>query len=67
MVSRRPSDIDRRLILIEITPQGRELLVADARQQTIWLIKAMEAKLSGTEQGLLALAIPLLARLSAEV
>jgi DNA-binding MarR family transcriptional regulator len=66
LVARRPSDEDRRQVLIEITPEGRDLLVADAREQTAWLAEAMDTRLSGTEQGLLVLAVPLLARLAGE-
>ena len=63
LVTRRQSEIDRRQILIEITSQGRELLRVDARQQIVWLARAMETQLTGTEQGLLVLAAGLLERL----
>jgi DNA-binding MarR family transcriptional regulator len=63
LVSRRQSDVDRRQILIDITQAGRDLLRADAREQTAWIAAAVEARLSGTEQGLLALAVSLLDRI----
>jgi DNA-binding MarR family transcriptional regulator len=63
LVRRRPDEGDRRQILIEISDRGRELLVVDARAQNAWLAAAIEEKLSGTEQGLLVLAISLLDRL----
>jgi DNA-binding MarR family transcriptional regulator len=63
LVRRRPDEGDRRQVLIEISDRGRELLVVDARAQNAWLAAAIEEKLSGTEQGLLVLAISLLDRL----
>jgi DNA-binding MarR family transcriptional regulator len=64
LVARRPDVADRRQVLIDITPQGRELLVLDARQQNAWLADAMDTKLTGTEQALLVLAGKLLDRLT---
>lgn len=64
LVRRRPDDTDRRQVLIEISEPGRELLVVDARAQNAWLAAAIEAKLTGMEQGLLALATSLLDRLA---
>jgi DNA-binding MarR family transcriptional regulator len=66
LVTRRPSETDRRQVLIDITPAGCDLLITDARQQSAWLAAAIDTKLSGTEQGLLMLAVPLLARLVGE-
>jgi DNA-binding MarR family transcriptional regulator len=66
LVTRRPHAEDRRHILIEITPAGTALLVEDARAQNAWLAGAIEARLSGMEQALLALAVPLLERLTEE-
>jgi DNA-binding MarR family transcriptional regulator len=63
LVSRRPDANDRRQILIEISPQGRELLVLDARAQNAWLAEAMAERLTGMEQALLGLAVRLLDRL----
>ena len=63
LVARRQDASDRRQILIAITDAGRALLEQDARAQTIWLARAIEAQLTGTEQALLHLAIGLLDRL----
>jgi DNA-binding MarR family transcriptional regulator len=66
LIARRPDETDRRQLLIEITPQGRALLVLDARQQNAWLAAAIEARLTGTEQALLAMAAGLIGRLAEE-
>jgi DNA-binding MarR family transcriptional regulator len=64
LVSRRPDETDRRQVLIDIAPPGRELLVLDARAQNAWLAASMDTKLTGTEQALLILAAKLLDRLA---
>jgi DNA-binding MarR family transcriptional regulator len=64
LVTRRQDAADRRQILIAITDSGKALLVQDAREQTIWLARAIEAQLTGTEQAMLHLGIGLLGRLS---
>ncbi len=64
LVARRQDEADRRQILIEISAAGRELLVQDARAQTVWLARAIEAELTGTEQALLHMAAGLLERVS---
>jgi DNA-binding MarR family transcriptional regulator len=61
---RRQAETDKRQIMIDITPAGRELLILDARAQTAWLAEQIEQELSGTEQALLALAASLLDRLT---
>jgi DNA-binding MarR family transcriptional regulator len=63
LLSRRQDATDRRQVLIRITPEGRALLAHDARRQTAWLAAAIDGKLSGVEQALLALAVGLLERL----
>jgi DNA-binding MarR family transcriptional regulator len=65
LLSRKPDSADRRQILIAITDAGRALLAQDARAQTIWLAKTIDAQLTGTEQALLHLAIGLLDRVGA--
>jgi len=62
-VARRQSESDKRQIMIEITESGRALLILDAQTQTAWLAAQIDQCLSGTEQGLLMLAISLLDRL----
>jgi DNA-binding MarR family transcriptional regulator len=65
LVTRRPDESDRRQILIKITTEGRELLARDAHAQTAWLAQAIDTALTGTEQGLLHLAVGLLERVAA--
>jgi DNA-binding MarR family transcriptional regulator len=64
LLARRPSPADRREVLIDITAQGRDLLVADARHQNAWLAAAIASELTGTEQSLLAMAASLLDRVA---
>ncbi len=62
-VARRQGESDKRQIMIGITQAGRDLLALDARTQTAWLARRIDQSLTGTEQGLLVLAISLLDRL----
>lgn len=62
--SRAPDVNDRRQILIGLTQAGRDLLVADAREQTLWLAAAMAEKLTGTEMALLSMAGALMDRVA---
>jgi DNA-binding MarR family transcriptional regulator len=64
LVSRAPDVNDRRQILIGLTQAGRDLLVADAREQTLWLAAAMAEKLTGTEMALLSMAGALMDRVA---
>jgi DNA-binding MarR family transcriptional regulator len=65
LISRRPDPEDRRQVLIELTPRGRER-VAEARgRREDWLAAAIAAELSPEEQQTLLAAVPLLRRLSA--
>jgi DNA-binding MarR family transcriptional regulator len=66
LIRRRPDEVDRRQLLIEITQSGTELLVMDAYHQNTWLVHAMETQLSQTERGILYLAADLLDELSDE-
>jgi len=66
LVARRQDETDRRQQLIEITEQGRTLLILDARQQNAWLGKVIGDRLTPTEQAMLALAANLLDRLTDE-
>lgn len=63
LVARRPDPDDRRQVLIELTPAGRERLRADRRRREGWLAEAM-SELSEAEQQTLIAAVPLLERLS---
>lgn len=64
LVSRKPDPSDRRRVLIELTPAGRER-IADARgRRESWLADAMTRDLSADEQRVLLEALPLLRRLA---
>ena len=64
LVVRRQGQSDRRQVIIEITSQGSELLIEDARPQAAWLGRAMSTVLSPVEQELLRLAAQLMQRLT---
>ena len=62
-VARRPHPLDRRRILIELTPEGGAALADDRRRREGWLARAIETELSPAEQETLARAVPLIRRL----
>lgn len=62
-IKRRPGEDDRRQVLIELTAEGRERLVADMEPRVAWLATALES-LSPTERGVLRLAGELMSRLA---
>jgi DNA-binding MarR family transcriptional regulator len=64
LVARRPDPDDRRRILIELTPRGRERLTEERGRRESWLAAAIAAELSPEEQQTLLDAVPLLQRLS---
>lgn len=64
LVTRRQDESDRRHSQIEITSEGRHVIVQDARGRTRWLALAMDANLTALEKDLLSLAIPLLDKLA---
>jgi DNA-binding MarR family transcriptional regulator len=64
LVSRRPDPDDRRRAFVELTPVGRETLVADRRHREGWLAQALEHDLSAKERALLGEAVELLQRLA---
>lgn len=55
-IQRRPDDIDRRQSLIEITPEGRELLLSEGRDQQERLAMIMKETLTDTENQIMLLA-----------
>jgi len=65
LVSREPDPADGRRSLLAITDYGQAALRAEMEQRDAWLAAAMAEQLNATEIGLLRLAGPLLARLSA--
>ncbi len=64
LISRRPDETDGRRTLLELTDDGRQALAKDRRRRDGWLSEAMETGFTPEEQGVLANAIPLLARLA---
>src|ERR1700730_17742526 len=63
-IARRLDESDRRQLQIEITPEGRDLLIRDARQQDKWLAAAMTSSISTIYRGLLTLVARLLESLA---
>ncbi|MBB3602420.1 DNA-binding MarR family transcriptional regulator [Mycolicibacterium sp. BK556] len=63
LLSRRPDDTDRRRQLIELTPEGLELLLRDRAQRDAWLQESMRDNLSELEFNLLMLTAPILRKL----
>jgi DNA-binding MarR family transcriptional regulator len=63
LLSRRPDDADRRRQLIELTPDGLELLLRDRAQRDAWLYESMRDHLSELEFNLLMLTAPVLRKL----
>jgi DNA-binding MarR family transcriptional regulator len=64
LVERRPDEVDRRQVLVELTPQGRELLSVERRRREDWLSLAISERLTREEQALLVDAVALLRRLA---
>jgi DNA-binding MarR family transcriptional regulator len=64
LIQRRQDALDRRQILIDITPEGRELLIADAQRQNEWLSQAVAERLTVVERELLRIASKLLDQLT---
>lgn len=64
LVSRRPDATDRRRQLIELTPDGLELLLHDRAQRDAWLHETMQRQLSELESDLLMLTAPILRKLA---
>lgn len=64
LVSRRPDPADRRRQLIEITPQGTQLLQDDRAQRDTWLQTAMRDSLTELEFDLLMIVAPVLRKLA---
>jgi DNA-binding MarR family transcriptional regulator len=64
LIASRPHPIDRRKILIELTADGAEKLAEDRRRREGWLARAIATTLTSEEQTTLALAVPLLRRLT---
>ena len=64
LISRRPDPEDGRQTLIDLTPEGLDVLSRDARGREAWLADAMAATLTETEIEVLRLAAQLMDRLA---
>jgi len=64
LIARRPDPGDRRRVQIQLTEQGRELVLEERGKREGWLAAAIAAELSAEEQRTLLAAVPLLQRLS---
>jgi DNA-binding MarR family transcriptional regulator len=64
LVTRRPDAADRRRVVIDLTPEGRDALAADRRRREGWLADAIERDLTVDERRTLADAVRLLRRLA---
>ena len=60
---RRPSQTDGRQVLVDLTEQGRETLLADRRRRDVWLSHQLE-ELTPEERATLRAAAPLIQRLA---
>ena len=60
---RRPSESDGRQVLVHLTEQGREILLADRRRRDAWLALRL-GELTSQERALLRQAAPLIQRLA---
>ena len=64
LVSRRPDESDRRRQLVELTPDGLDLLRRDRAQRDAWLYETMRDHLTELEVNLLMLTAPVLRKLA---
>ncbi len=64
LIRREQAEADRRQVRIEITQEGREILVRDSERQDAWLSRVMASVLTETERDILNIAARLLTRLS---
>jgi DNA-binding MarR family transcriptional regulator len=64
LIARTPSEIDRRTILLEITPAGRAAVRHDLAARRAWLERAMREVLGAEERELLELASPVMLKLA---
>ena len=60
---RRPSETDGRQVLVDLTEQGRQILLADRRRRDAWLASRLE-ELTPEERATLRAAAPLIQRLA---
>ena len=60
LIVREPDETDRRQVRLDITSNGRALLIDDARRQDAWLARVLTAGFSEAEQDVLRIAARLL-------
>jgi DNA-binding MarR family transcriptional regulator len=63
-VLRAQDELDRRQFKLEITSEGRQLIIQDAKNRASSLASAMDARLTVLEKDLLRLSIQLLDKLA---
>lgn len=64
-VARRPSDTDRRQVLIAVTDLGRATVAADRERRDAWLAQRL-GDLSADERAVLRAAVPVFERIAGE-
>lgn len=64
-VARKAHETDGRIVVVELTPQGRERVLADRRRRDEWLSRQLR-DLTPEERDVLRAAVPLLQRLAEE-
>lgn len=64
LIERVPDSVDRRRILLRISPAGHELIGEDRRQRDEWLSVAMSTTLTPAERDLLLVAARLIDKLA---
>jgi DNA-binding MarR family transcriptional regulator len=64
LVVRRPSETDGRLVMVDLTPQARELLDEESRRRDLWLAQRLD-ELATADRELLKRVAPLLDVLAA--
>ena len=63
LVRRRPHPSDGRQVLVSLTDEGKDTLMADRRRRDAWLARAL-AELTPEERSVLAAAAPVLEKLA---
>jgi DNA-binding MarR family transcriptional regulator len=64
LVLRKQDESDRRQFQLEITADGRDLLIEDSRNRARWLADAIEERLTAFEREMLRLSIQLLDKIA---
>lgn len=64
-VERQPDESDARLVVVHLTDQGRQTLLADRKRRDVWLAQQLR-DLSTEERAILREAAPILERLAGQ-